>query len=83
MYKKFHMYATFAICIPIHRGLYKQDTDPFEAGVLFVIFRFSLFPLDCCVRLRREVVAYAVYSRDLSKDPVCDLHEDRPLDLLD
>ena len=83
MYKKFHIYATFAICIPILRGLYKQDTDPFEAGVLFVIFRIGLLPLDGCVRLRREVVAYAVYGRDLCEDPVCNLHEDRPLDLLD
>ena len=41
MYKKFHIYATFAICIPIHRGFHKQDTDPFEAGVLFVIFRLD------------------------------------------
>jgi hypothetical protein len=48
MYKKFHIYATFAICIPILRGLYKQDTDPFEALVgaasddIITVVKFNL-----------------------------------------
>ena len=43
----------------------------------------ELFPLDGCGWLRREVVAYAVHVRNLCKDTVGDLEEDRPVDLLD
>ena len=42
-----------------------------------------LLPLDSRVWLWREIVANSVYCRDLSKDPVSDLLEDRPVDLLD
>ena len=49
----------------------------------FCIAINRLLPLDCCAWLRREIVADAVDLRDLCEDAVGDLHEDRPVDLLD
>ena len=44
---------------------------------------WGLFPLNCCTWFWRHIVAYAVNGFNLCKDTVCDLHKDRPLDLLD
>ena len=52
-------------------------------GVFCIWNPKGLLPLDGRVWLRREVVAYAVYSRDLCEDTVGDLLENRPVDLFD
>ena len=61
----------------------KHNTQVNASRAFFIMVLAKLLPLDGSVRLRRKVVADAVYSRNLGKDSVGDLLKDRPLDLLD